>query len=142
MKLPTDCCYHRGTDVPRSPSLFSYNAIYHRGTDVPCSPMVSGAVLRHHSRRTILRAGGAGLLGLNPPGLLRAEAEKKAAIESRAKSVIFLFQWGGPSHVDMFDMKPKAPDGIRGPYKPIASSCPQIVVGEKLPETAKRMDKV
>lgn len=94
------------------------------------------------SRRTLLRAGGLGLLGLNLPGLLRAEAEKKAAIKPRAKSVIFLFQWGGPSHVDMFDTKPKAPDGIRGPYKPIASSCPQIVVGEKLPETAKRMDKV
>jgi hypothetical protein len=99
------------------------------------------------SRRTILRAGGAGLLGLNLPGLLRAETEKTAtqkasAIKPRAKSVIFLFQWGGPSHVDMFDMKPKAPDGIRGPYKPIASSCPQIIVGEKLPETAKRMDKV
>ena len=94
------------------------------------------------SRRTMLRAGGLGLLGLNLPGLLRAEGEKKAAIKPRAKSVIFLFQWGGPSHVDMFDMKPKAPDGIRGPYQPIASSCPQIMVGEKLPETAKRMDKV
>jgi hypothetical protein len=94
------------------------------------------------SRRTILRAGGAGLLGLNLPGLLRAETEQKSSIKPRAKSVIFLFQWGGPSHVDMFDMKPKAPDGIRGPYKPIASSCPQIMVGEKLPETAKRMDKV
>lgn len=99
------------------------------------------------SRRTILRAGGAGLLGLNLPGLLRAETEQTAtqqtsSIKPRAKSVIFLFQWGGPSHVDMFDMKPKAPDGIRGPYKPIASSCPQIMVGEKLPETAKRMDKV
>lgn len=94
------------------------------------------------SRRTIVRAGGLGLLGLNLPGLLRAEAERKPSLKVRAKSVIFLFQWGGPSHVDMFDMKPKAPDGIRGPYKPIASSCPQIQVCEKLPETAKRMDKV
>jgi hypothetical protein len=94
------------------------------------------------SRRSMLRVGGLGLLGLNLPGLLRAETEKKTAIKPRAKSVIFLFQWGGPSHLDMFDMKPKAPDGIRGPYKPIASSCPQIMVGEKLPETAKRMDKV
>jgi hypothetical protein len=94
------------------------------------------------SRRTALRAGGLGLLGLNLPGVLRAEVENRAAIRPRAKSVIFLFQWGGPSHLDMFDMKPKAADGIRGPYKPIASSCPQIQVGEKLPETAKRMDKV
>jgi competence protein ComEC len=35
---------------------------------------------------------------------------------------IFLFQWGGPSHIDMFDMKPNAPDGVRSPYKPIATS--------------------
>jgi len=94
------------------------------------------------SRRTLVRAGGLGLLGLNLPGLLRAESEKKTALKARAKSVIFLFQWGGPSHVDMFDMKPKAPDGVRGPYQPIASSCPGIQVCEKLPETARRMDKV
>lgn len=94
------------------------------------------------SRRTLLRVGGLGLLGMNLPGLLRAAEERKTGPKPRAKSVIFLFQWGGPSHVDMFDTKPNAPDGIRGPYKPIASSCPQIQVGEKLPETAKRMDKV
>src|ERR687889_335297 len=94
------------------------------------------------SRRTILRAGGAGLLGLNLPGLLRAETEKKAAIKPRAKSVIFLFQWGGPSHVDMFDMKPKAPDEVRGKYRPIRTTDPGIVVCERLPRTARVMDKV
>src|SRR5215207_5374426 len=93
------------------------------------------------SRRAALKVGGLGLLGLTMPRLLQA-MERPHLIKPRAKSVIFLFQWGGPSHVDMFDMKPKAPDGIRGPYQPIASSCPQIMVGEKLPETAKRMDKV
>src|SRR5687767_15139466 len=97
-------------------------------------------------RRTLLRAGGMGMLGLTLPGLLRAaEAAKtsgKSGIKPRAKSVIFLFQWGGPSHLDMFDMKPNAPDEIRGPLKPIASSVPGIQVGEKLPEMAKRMDKV
>ena len=94
-------------------------------------------------RRTLLRAGGMGMLGLNLPGLLRAaEATKaagKPAIKPRAKSVIFLFQWGGPSHLDMFDMKPNAPDEIRGPLKPIASSVPGIQVGEQIPETGKRM---
>src|SRR6187397_2863631 len=96
------------------------------------------------TRRHALKVGGLGLLGLNFPRILNAEAllAQPAKIKARAKSVIFLFQWGGPSHIDMFDMKPKAPDGIRGPYQPIASSCPQIMVGEKLPETAKRMDKV
>src|SRR4029453_7904931 len=60
----------------------------------------------------------------------------------RAKRVIFLFQWGGPSHIDMFDRKPNAPDGIRGPLKPISSSCPEMPVCEQLPETARRMHLV
>ena len=98
------------------------------------------------SRRTLLRAGGMGMLGLTLPGLLRAaeatKASGKSTIKPRAKSVIFLFQWGGPSQLDMFDMKPNAPEEIRGPLKPIASSVPGIQVGEKLPETARRMDKV
>jgi hypothetical protein len=97
-------------------------------------------------RRTLLRAGGLGMLGLTLPRLLRAaEASKtagKPAIKPRAKSIIFLFQWGGPTHIDTFDMKPGAPDEIRGPHKPIASSVPGIQVGEKLPEVAKRMHHV
>ncbi len=93
------------------------------------------------SRRSVLRAGGLGLLGLTLPRMLQA-ADAPSKIKPRAKSVIFLFQWGGPSHIDMFDMKPNAPDDVRGPYKPIASSAPEIQVGELLPETAKRMDKV
>src|SRR5262245_20935139 len=97
------------------------------------------------SRRTLIRAGGAGLLGLTMPGLLKAVESNKpefASPRARAKRVIFLFQWGGPSHVDMFDMKPNAPDQYRSPLKPIASSCPEIQVCEQLPETAKRMNKV
>ncbi|HZL90369.1 MAG TPA: DUF1501 domain-containing protein [Pirellulaceae bacterium] len=98
------------------------------------------------SRRILLRVGGLGMLGLTLPGLLRAaEAAKSAGkpgLMPRAKSVIFLFQWGGPTHIDTFDMKPNAPDEIRGPHKPIASSVPGIQVGEKLPEMAKRMHKV
>src|SRR5688500_18474661 len=93
------------------------------------------------SRRKLLQIGGTGILGLNVPGLLRAAQEQKGTIRARAKSVIFLFQWGGPSHVDMFDMKPGAPDDIRGPYKPIASSAPGIEVCEKLPEMAKRSEE-
>ena len=93
------------------------------------------------SRRRLLQIGGAGLLGLNVRRVLEA-AESKSSSTGRAKSVIFLFQWGGPSHIDMFDMKPKAPDGVRGPYSPIPSSVPGIQVCEKLPETAKRMHHV
>ena len=78
------------------------------------------------------------------PGLLARPRRCSAApkIKARAKSVIFLFQWGGPSHIDMFDMKPDAPEGIRGPHKPIASKADGIQVCEHLPKTAKIMDKV
>ena len=95
-------------------------------------------------RRHAIKVGGMGLLGLSLPGLLRAEALAAAApkIKARAKSVIFLFQWGGPSHIDMFDMKPDAPEGIRGPYRPIGSKADGIQVSEKLPRTAKIMDRV
>src|SRR6185369_15368918 len=59
-----------------------------------------------------------------------------------AKSVIFLYQFGGPSHVDMFDMKPDAPEKFRGPHKPISSSADGIQVSERLPDLAKVMNKV
>src|SRR4051812_1296306 len=95
------------------------------------------------SRRHLLKVGGMGLLGLTMPNLLQAEARSKGPkIKARAKSVIFLYQFGGPSHIDMFDMKPNAPEGIRGPHKPIASSADGITVSEHLPRVAKIMDKV
>lgn len=98
----------------------------------------------HLPRRKVLQIGGMGLLGLTLPKLLQAEDrnDPRTWPKPRAKSVIFLFQWGGPSHIDMFDMKPNAPDGVRGPYKPISSSADGIQVSEKLPETAKRMHHV
>ncbi|PYM15723.1 MAG: DUF1501 domain-containing protein, partial [Verrucomicrobia bacterium] len=66
------------------------------------------------TRRHMLKVGGLGVLGLTLPGLLRAEALTKGkGPRPRAKSVVFLFQWGGPSHIDMFDMKPDAPEQIR-----------------------------
>jgi len=73
--------------------------------------MLAGISAFH--RRDILRVGGAGLLGLTLPKLLQAEEQAgQGRTGGRAKSVIFLFQWGGPSHVDTFDMKPQAPDGL------------------------------
>ena len=95
----------------------------------------------HVSRRQALKVGGAGMLGLNMPGLLEA-AEKTTVIKPRAKRVIFLFQWGGPSPIDMFDMKPDAPDDIRSPYRPIQTSLPGLHVCEHLPKMAKLMEKV
>jgi hypothetical protein len=95
------------------------------------------------SRRTLLKVGGLGLLGLTLPRLLQAEAQQKGrGPKPRAKSVIFLFQYGGPSHIDMFDMKPESSSAYRGPHKPVASNVPGIQVSERLPLTAKVMDKV
>lgn len=95
----------------------------------------------YFTRRQALKIGGMGMLGLTLPKLLRAEGQQPL-VKPRAKSVIFLFQWGGPSHIDMFDMKPTAPAEIRSPYQAIDTSAAGIQICELLPETAKRMDKV
>lgn len=90
-------------------------------------------------RRDLLRVGGAGLLGLTVPRLLQGADVQAVTTPSVAKSVIFLFQWGGPSHVDTFDMKPNAPDGYRSLYNSISTSVPGMQICEHLPETAKVM---
>src|SRR4051812_40029892 len=102
----------------------------------------SGFMRSPMTRRHALRVGGMGLLGLTLPKLFAGEAASVEKLKARAKSVIFLFQFGGPSHIDMFDMKPGAPEGIRGPHQPIASKADGIQVSEHLPKTAKIMDKV
>lgn len=91
------------------------------------------------SRREMLQVGGAGLLGLSLPGLLRAEAEAgegRAGPSPRADACIVVFLNGGPSHLDMWDMKPKAPVEIRGEFRPIATSVPGVLVSEHLPRLA------
>ncbi|HTU17825.1 MAG TPA: DUF1501 domain-containing protein [Gemmataceae bacterium] len=93
------------------------------------------------SRRHLLQVGGLGLLGLHLPELLRA-AEHGRKHKARARAVIFLHQWGGPSHHDSFDMKPSAPDAIRGEFKPIASNLPSVPVCERLPGMTRVMNKV
>src|SRR5213080_938428 len=95
------------------------------------------------TRRHLLKVGGLGLLGLTMPGLLRAEEWVKGkGPRPRAQSVIFLYQFGGPSHIDIFDMKPNAPEAIRGSHKPVASKADGIAISEHLPRLAKVMDKV
>ncbi len=93
------------------------------------------------SRRSVLKIGGMGMLGLNTPALLQA-AQSTNNPRPRAKHVIFLFQFGGPSHIDMFDMKPNAPDKYRGPLKEISTSVPGLKVCEHLPRVAQRMDRM
>jgi len=94
------------------------------------------------TRRHALRIGGYGMLGLTLPRMALATDSPAQKWAPRAKSVIFLYQFGGPSHVDTFDMKPDAPDGIRSKFAQIETSLPGLRICEHLPEVAKVMDKV
>jgi Protein of unknown function (DUF1501) len=87
------------------------------------------------TRRSLLKVGSAGFAGLSLPTLLRAA--ESTGHSAKAKHVIFLHQWGGPSHIDTFDMKPDAPEAIRGEFHPIASHTPTVNLTEHLPRMAK-----
>lgn len=93
------------------------------------------------SRRQLLSAGGAGLLGLSVPQLLQAEQLASPFQGGRAKSVIFLFLFGGPSQLETFDMKPEATAEIRGPFRPTPCRTPGLLVSEHLPHLASISDK-
>ena len=92
------------------------------------------------TRRDAVRIGGAGLLGLGMGHFLRGEETVRRI--AKAKSVIFLYQFGGPSHVDTFDLKLNAPSGVKTQFGSISSAIPGVPVCEYLPETAKILDKV
>lgn len=98
------------------------------------------------SRRRFLEVGSLGVFGLNLASMLRGEARGADAAgrplrHSSKRSVILIWQHGGPSQLDTFDMKPLAPSEIRGPYRSIASSLPGLDVSELCPQQAKVMDK-
>ena len=93
------------------------------------------AVCDGTTRRRILQAGGAGLLGLSLDRVMAAEAVHTPA-PRRAKSVIFLFLFGGPSQLETFDLKPDAPTAVRGPFKPIPCRTDGLLVSESLPKLA------
>ncbi len=94
------------------------------------------------TRRQVLQIGALGWLGLGLADSLRAEDRRNTERPVRAKSVIFLHQFGGASHHDTFDMKPKAPAEIRGEFNPIPSNLPGVPVCEHLPRMSRIMDKV
>ena len=93
------------------------------------------------TRRAALGVGSLGVIGLSLADLLRLESAAAAEKSPRAKSVILLWLWGGPSHLDTFDLKPKAPIQYRGPYAPIATSVPGTQICELLPHLARRADR-
>jgi uncharacterized protein (DUF1501 family) len=93
------------------------------------------------SRRELLQAGAISYLGLNLPDLLRAEAKTVKKHNATADSCILIFLDGGPSHLDMWDLKTAAPAEIRGEFKPISTSVPGIQFGEHLPRMARMMNR-
>ena len=81
------------------------------------------------TRRDWLRVGALGVGALALPNLLRFEATQASEprrTSARAQSVIMLFLSGGPSHLDMWDLKPEAPEEIRGTFKPAATRTPPV----------------
>src|SRR5687768_15795968 len=95
------------------------------------------------ARRTVLRYGALGAAGLSLPQLLSAEAAAKAPTAAgRPKSLIYVVLSGGPSHIDMYDLKPDAPAEFRGPFRPIATSLPGCEICEHMPLQARIMDRV
>lgn len=96
------------------------------------------------TRRETLKAGALSLLGgaFNLPSLLAAEQQRTTHDRpGKAKSVILLYLLGGAPTQDMFDLKPGAPDKIRGEFKPMASNVPGIQICELLPRMAQWMHK-
>ena len=93
------------------------------------------------SRKEFLQVGFSGLAGLGLTDVLAGQAKAKTQAP-RAKSVILVFQTGAPSHQDTFDLKPNAPDTVRGEYKPIATNVSGIQFGEHIPRLAKVADKM
>src|SRR4051812_17665836 len=96
------------------------------------------------TRRELLRFGGLGALGLAAGGgdALSAGAEgAPGAGFGKAKSVLFISLFGGPSHQDIWDMKPDAPAEVRGEFKPIKTNVPGIEICEHLPKLARMADR-
>jgi uncharacterized protein (DUF1501 family) len=93
-------------------------------------------------RRRMLQIGGLGVAWLTLARLLESRARAaKADPPPRADACVLIFLNGGPSHLDMWDMKPDAPDSIRGEFKPIATSLPGYQIGEHLPRLATQMHR-
>ena len=95
------------------------------------------------TRRSMLKAGMAGLAGLSLPQLLNSQAATAAAgrQSSRGKSVILLWMAGGPSHIDTWDSKPHRPWINRGPFGVTQTKLPGVVICEHLPKQAAMLDR-
>ncbi len=99
------------------------------------------------TRRHLLRVGGAGMFGMSLGSMLqlRAAAAETAAAGGpgwgKAKSVVLIYLQGGPSHLDLWDPKPDAPDSVKSIFQPIATKLPGVNFTEILPRLAQINDK-
>jgi hypothetical protein len=100
--------------------------------------MITRTDCERFHRRDFLKLGSAGLLGLGLADLLRLEGQA-AAGRKKANSVIMLWLAGGPATIDLWDLKPAAPDNIRGEFKPVPTSADGVAICELMPKTAKEM---
>src|SRR5436190_17123952 len=92
------------------------------------------------SRRDFLKVGGLGAVGLSLADVMRLQAASGST--PRHKAVISIYLAGGPSHIDMYDLKPDAPVEVRGEFKPIRTNVPGLDVCELMPQHAKIADKI
>lgn len=94
--------------------------------------------MTHHERRRFLRTTAVGAMGLTLPRYLQMEAQarEQGRRSDRPRSLIFLFLYGGPSQIDIWDMKPAAPVEYRGEFSPIRTSVPGTIMVEHLPRMA------
>src|SRR5207245_7296457 len=91
------------------------------------------------TRRNVLHAGAIATLGLTLPAWMAHRAA--GAVQDRDMNCVMLFLVGGPSHIDTWDPKPKAPDEVRGPFRPIDTNVPGLRITEIFPKMAKHADK-
>lgn len=99
---------------------------------------------RARSRRECLRAGALALLNLGLPSLLRAQqtSPPDRSPAKKARACILLFMWGGPAQQETWDLKPDAPEEIRGEFRPISTSVPGLLISEHFPLLAQRAHKL
>jgi hypothetical protein len=93
------------------------------------------------SRRNFLKLGAFGA-GLTLADVLRLRATGSPAAPSSGKSAIMIYLPGGPSHMDMYDLKPNAPAEYRGEFKPIPTNVPGVEISEHFPLQAQMWDKL
>src|SRR5262245_16704888 len=106
------------------------------------SDHTSGKTCDGISRRNFLKLGSLCVGGLTLADVLRHRAQARSPGDREGKAVIMVWLEGGPSHLDMYDLKPDQPAEIRGPYKPIQTNVPGLDVCELMPLHAKVADKL